>query len=195
MYWRLISTDPAAAKDVVLSEKPPISTETDRMDRGMLDQLLLHTGTLSSIYHKSPQTFIRMAKARYLTDSPALNSSTRRHLQTGHGLPAAVVPPSQARPPVVAPPLPTMTSSTTTPAPPLPQRTATSQSFLDEDDPEQEEDSSPRLPSNGRPPQRPQQTDDLMDPYGALGAFDQTQQGYQVDAPVPRQAGRDDLLF
>jgi AP-2 complex subunit beta-1 len=36
-----------------------------------LRQLLLHTGTLSSIYHKSPQTFIRTAKARYLTGKTA----------------------------------------------------------------------------------------------------------------------------
>lgn len=87
MYWRLLSTNPAATRDIVLAEKPPISTETDRMDKGTLDQLLLHTGTLSSIYHKSPQTFIRTAKARYLPDSPALNASSRRHLVSSNGMP------------------------------------------------------------------------------------------------------------
>ncbi|CAK9786920.1 vesicle-mediated transport-related protein [Cutaneotrichosporon oleaginosum] len=80
MYWRLLTTNPTAARDIVLSEKPVISTETDRMDKGMLDQLLLHTGTLGSIYHKNPETFIRTAKPRYLPDSPALNASSRRHL-------------------------------------------------------------------------------------------------------------------
>lgn len=55
MYWRLLTSNPAAARDIVLSEKPIISTETDRMDKGMLDQLLLHTGTLGSIYHKNPE--------------------------------------------------------------------------------------------------------------------------------------------
>lgn len=70
MYWRLLTSNPTAARDIVLSEKPVISTETDRMDKGMLDQvillacrpfcaelteqLLLFTGTLSSIYHKNP---------------------------------------------------------------------------------------------------------------------------------------------
>jgi hypothetical protein len=39
MYWRLLSTNPSATRDIVLSEKPPISTETDRMDKGMLDQV------------------------------------------------------------------------------------------------------------------------------------------------------------
>ena len=55
MYWRLLSTHPGAAKDVVLAPKPSITTEADRMERGALDQLLLHTGTLGSIYHKAPE--------------------------------------------------------------------------------------------------------------------------------------------
>ncbi|QRV86015.1 adaptor protein complex AP-1 protein [Ceratobasidium sp. AG-Ba] len=80
MYWRLLSTDATAAKEVVLAEKPPISTDTDRMERGALDQLLLHTGTLGSIYHKNPETFIRTAKGKWLTDSPALNQASRAAL-------------------------------------------------------------------------------------------------------------------
>ncbi|KAF8610088.1 Adaptor protein complex beta subunit [Ceratobasidium sp. AG-I] len=80
MYWRLLSTDATAAKDVVLAEKPPISTDTDRMERGALDQLLLHTGTLGSIYHKNPETFIRTAKGKWLPDSPALNQASRAAL-------------------------------------------------------------------------------------------------------------------
>ncbi|UZJ57041.1 hypothetical protein CBS101457_006361 [Exobasidium rhododendri] len=79
MYWRLLSTDPATAKKIVLADKPPISTETDRMDRQLLDQLLLHGASLSSIFHRQPQTFIRGAKARYMPDSPALDETARRH--------------------------------------------------------------------------------------------------------------------
>ena len=55
MYWRLLAISPANAGEVVLAEKPPITTDSDRMDRGSLDQLLLHTGTLGSIYHKNPE--------------------------------------------------------------------------------------------------------------------------------------------
>ena len=55
MYWRLLAINPAGAGQVVLAEKPPITTDSDRMDRGSLDQLLLHTGTLGSIYHKNPE--------------------------------------------------------------------------------------------------------------------------------------------
>lgn len=55
MYWRLLAINPTVAGQIVLSEKPAITTDSDRMDRGALDQLLLHTGTLGSIYHKNPE--------------------------------------------------------------------------------------------------------------------------------------------
>lgn len=55
MYWRLLALSPSAASEIVLAEKPAITTDADRMDRGALDQLLLHTGTLGSIYHKNPE--------------------------------------------------------------------------------------------------------------------------------------------
>ncbi|CAG8535799.1 7022_t:CDS:10 [Acaulospora colombiana] len=74
IYWRLLSTDPVAAKAVVLSDKPRISTESDNMEPVMLDELLLHISSLASIYHKSPQTFIQNAKPKFLVPSPVLNS-------------------------------------------------------------------------------------------------------------------------
>lgn len=82
MYWRMLSTDPSAAKGIVLAPKPSINTETDRMDRGLLDQLLLHGATLGSIFHRPPQTFIRGARARYLPDSPALDEAARKTAST-----------------------------------------------------------------------------------------------------------------
>lgn len=72
IYWRLLSTDPAAAKAVVLSDKPAITTESDNLDPNFLDELLLHIGSLASIYHKSPTAFINRYKPRYLLPSPAL---------------------------------------------------------------------------------------------------------------------------
>ncbi|KAF8902127.1 Adaptor protein complex beta subunit [Gymnopilus junonius] len=77
MYWRMVAINPAVAGEIVLAEKPPITTDSDRMDRGALDQLLLHTGTLGSIYHKNPETFIRNAAGKALVDSPALNAHSR----------------------------------------------------------------------------------------------------------------------
>lgn len=55
MYWRMLAINPSAAKGIVLAPKPAITTDSDRMDRGALDQLLLHTATLGSIYHKNPE--------------------------------------------------------------------------------------------------------------------------------------------
>ncbi|KAF5331078.1 hypothetical protein D9619_005543 [Psilocybe cf. subviscida] len=77
MYWRMLAINPAVAGEIVLAEKPAITTDSDRMDRGALDQLLLHTGTLGSIYHKNPETFIRNATGKALADSPALNAHSR----------------------------------------------------------------------------------------------------------------------
>ncbi|KAM6500559.1 Adaptin N terminal region domain containing protein [Amanita muscaria] len=77
MYWRMLAISSAVAKEIVLSEKPAITTDSDKMDRGALDQLLLYTGTLGSIYHKNPETFIRNAVGKTLPDSPALNSHSR----------------------------------------------------------------------------------------------------------------------
>ena len=39
MYWRLLTSDPTAARHIVMSDKPAISTETDKMDKGILDQV------------------------------------------------------------------------------------------------------------------------------------------------------------
>ncbi|KAJ2160797.1 hypothetical protein GGF46_001985 [Coemansia sp. RSA 552] len=72
IYWRLLSTDPEMARTVVLSEKPEISAEGERLDMPLLEELLLQVGTLSSIYRKPPSTFIPFAKKRVLGTSPAL---------------------------------------------------------------------------------------------------------------------------
>lgn len=37
IYWRLLSTDPAAAKEVVLAEKPLIAEETDLLEPTLLN--------------------------------------------------------------------------------------------------------------------------------------------------------------
>lgn len=55
---RLLSTDPEAAKDVVLAEKPVITDEASGLDSSLLDQLLPNIATLASIYHKPPEAFV-----------------------------------------------------------------------------------------------------------------------------------------
>jgi AP-2 complex subunit beta-1 len=58
MYWRMLAINPTVTGEIVLAEKPAITTDSDRMDRGALDQLLLHTGSLGSIYHKNPEVSV-----------------------------------------------------------------------------------------------------------------------------------------
>lgn len=62
IYWRLLSADPAAAKQVVLAEKPLISEETDLLEPSLLDQLVCHIGSLASVYHKPPNSFVDTAR-------------------------------------------------------------------------------------------------------------------------------------
>ncbi|KAE8055362.1 hypothetical protein FH972_012203 [Carpinus fangiana] len=63
IYWRLLSTDPEAAKDVVLAEKPVISDDSNQIDPSLLDELLANIATLSSVYHKPPEAFVTRVKA------------------------------------------------------------------------------------------------------------------------------------
>lgn len=50
MYWRLLSTDPAAAKNIVMGEKPPITAESEKLDPKTLEELCLNVGTLATAY-------------------------------------------------------------------------------------------------------------------------------------------------
>jgi len=58
IYWRLLSTDPEAAKQVVLAEKPHITDDSFSLDPTVLDELISHLSTLAAIYHKPPATFV-----------------------------------------------------------------------------------------------------------------------------------------
>ncbi|XP_031124771.1 beta-adaptin-like protein B [Ipomoea triloba] len=68
IYWRLLSTDPEAAKDVVLAEKPVISDDSNQLDPSLLDELLANIATLSSVYHKPPDSFVTRVKITQKTE-------------------------------------------------------------------------------------------------------------------------------
>lgn len=57
IYWRLLSTDPEAARAVVLAEKPIISDTYLTFEPHMLDELLMQIPTLAAVYHKPPESF------------------------------------------------------------------------------------------------------------------------------------------
>ena len=58
VYWRLLSSDPEAARAVVLSDKPEITDDTFTLDSQLLEDLLCNLATLSSVYHKPPEAFV-----------------------------------------------------------------------------------------------------------------------------------------
>ncbi|CAH1641016.1 unnamed protein product [Spodoptera littoralis] len=76
IYWRLLSTDPAAAKEVVLADKPLISEETDLLEPTLLDELICHISSLASVYHKPPTAFVEGRGAGVRKSLPARGGSS-----------------------------------------------------------------------------------------------------------------------
>eukprot|EP01006_Ploeotia_vitrea_P026492 TRINITY_DN59466_c0_g1_i1.p1 TRINITY_DN59466_c0_g1~~TRINITY_DN59466_c0_g1_i1.p1 ORF type:complete len:943 (-),score=142.02 TRINITY_DN59466_c0_g1_i1:914-3370(-) len=73
IYWRLLSSDPEAAKEVVLNEKPVIDDGTTRAEKELVQELLPHIANLASVYHKPPSSFladylVREKKVVYMED-------------------------------------------------------------------------------------------------------------------------------
>ncbi|KAM9858970.1 AP-1 complex subunit beta-1 isoform 2-T2 [Aulostomus maculatus] len=100
IYWRLLSTDPVAAKEVVLAEKPLISEETDLIEPTLLEELICHIGTLASVYHKPPSAFVegsRGVQHKRLPGSAGSESVESPDTNSAAGVPEAppAVIPSQ----------------------------------------------------------------------------------------------------
>jgi AP-1 complex subunit beta-1 len=62
IYWRLLSTDPDAARMVVLADKPVVRDDTNAVPESLLTDMLAQIGTLSSVYHKLPEAFVRKSR-------------------------------------------------------------------------------------------------------------------------------------
>ncbi|KAK9745099.1 Adaptin N terminal region [Popillia japonica] len=92
IYWRLLSTDPAAAKEVVLADKPLISEETDLLEPTLLDELICHISSLASVYHKPPTAFVEGRSAGIRKSLPARQGSAD---ETGTAQPESTVIPNQ----------------------------------------------------------------------------------------------------
>ncbi|KAF2753736.1 Adaptor protein complex beta subunit [Pseudovirgaria hyperparasitica] len=58
VYWRLLSSDPQIAKNIILAEKPPIQSTIPSLPQALLDSLLLEISTLASVYQKPPESFL-----------------------------------------------------------------------------------------------------------------------------------------
>ncbi|GAQ78829.1 adapitin protein [Klebsormidium nitens] len=92
VYWRLLSTDPEAAKDVVLAEKPVISDDSNQLDPSLLDELLGNISTLSSVYHKPPEVFVSRTKVVPLRDEEELEVESGPEESSGPAPPVQGLP-------------------------------------------------------------------------------------------------------
>lgn len=72
-YWRLISrNDLTVASAIVSAPLPVISSENDKLDQAILEELELNIGSLLSIYLKPVNQIFRLSKPKSLPLSPAL---------------------------------------------------------------------------------------------------------------------------
>ncbi|XP_077252707.1 beta-adaptin-like protein C [Tasmannia lanceolata] len=105
IYWRLLSTDPEAAKDVVLAEKPVISDDSNQLDPSLLDELLANIATLASVYHKPPDAFVSRVKTaiqRPEDEEYPDGSETGNSESPAHAVDSTSVPSSSSNVPQVA---------------------------------------------------------------------------------------------
>lgn len=102
IYWRLLSSDPEATKQVVLCEKPLISDASYVFETSFLDKLIEQMGTLASIYHKPYENKVSKIKAVELeeagkedidTDQIVVNQTPNLYVQDLIGLDNATIGP------------------------------------------------------------------------------------------------------
>eukprot|EP00928_Gymnodinium_smaydae_P070777 TRINITY_DN54548_c0_g1_i1.p1 TRINITY_DN54548_c0_g1~~TRINITY_DN54548_c0_g1_i1.p1 ORF type:complete len:917 (-),score=185.79 TRINITY_DN54548_c0_g1_i1:76-2430(-) len=63
IYWRLLSTNPEATKNVVLGDKPSIRDDSQAVERSLLDKLIKDLSLMSSVYQKLPSEFVTRINA------------------------------------------------------------------------------------------------------------------------------------
>jgi hypothetical protein len=95
IYWRLLSADPQAAKEVVLAEKPLISEETDLLEPSLLNQLVMQKADfINSQYaniHMTPSDLshwlsgFRLPQTAILLRGPGSSSGQDNHGGSNHG--------------------------------------------------------------------------------------------------------------
>ena len=68
MYYRLMTIDPQIANKIIVNEKPRINEDVSGFDDNLLAVLMDNLGTLSTIYEKPPEAFVKKTKEKYFED-------------------------------------------------------------------------------------------------------------------------------
>lgn len=66
VYWRLLSSDPQIAKNIVLAQRPQIESTIPVLPTHLLESLLPELSTLASVYHKPPKAFLARGRGKAL---------------------------------------------------------------------------------------------------------------------------------
>jgi AP-1 complex subunit beta-1 len=59
IYWRMLSSNPDEAKNIILCSKPTISEDKGTLEPQILERLVDNIGMLSSVYFKPPEAFVK----------------------------------------------------------------------------------------------------------------------------------------
>jgi AP-1 complex subunit beta-1 len=82
IYWRMLSTSPEKAAEVVLGDKPTISHESYNTYEGeFVEELLAQISSICSIYHKTPEEMRKLYKIS--TESGMISRVSRNKLEAG----------------------------------------------------------------------------------------------------------------
>ena len=68
MYYRLMSIDPQIANKIIVNEKPRINEDVSGFDDNLLSILMDNLGTLSTIYEKPPEAFVKKTKEKFFEE-------------------------------------------------------------------------------------------------------------------------------
>lgn len=60
-----------------MAERPLISEETDLLEPSLLSQLVCHIGSLASVYHKPPSSFVDPARQPVRTASSTTGANQK----------------------------------------------------------------------------------------------------------------------
>ena len=68
MYYRLMTIDPQIANKIIVNEKPRINEDVSGFDDNLLAILMDNLGTLSTIYEKPPESFVKKTKEKFFEE-------------------------------------------------------------------------------------------------------------------------------
>lgn len=85
IYWRMLSSDPEATKQVVLGEKPGLKYENSTMETSLLDKLLEQLSLVSSVLHRQSAMFLTQLSASPVVPAHSLEDEDDEVAVSGGG--------------------------------------------------------------------------------------------------------------